>query len=66
MSATILNHKAFCRSIGLSPDQVKVIQVQSDFPLEHRPIVSPDIAYLNYNNLQSAQVKSVLQGLLTT
>ena len=35
MSATILNHKAFCRSVGLSPDEVKFIQVQSDFPLEH-------------------------------
>jgi len=58
MSATILNHKAFCRSVGLSPDQVKFIQVQSDFPLEHRPIVSLNIAYLNYNNLQSAEVKS--------
>jgi Rad3-related DNA helicase len=27
MSATILNHKAFCRSVGLSSDQVKFIQV---------------------------------------
>jgi Rad3-related DNA helicase len=58
MSATILNHKAFCRSVGLSPDEVKFIQVQSDFPLEHRPIISLNIAYLNYNNLQSAEVKS--------
>ena len=58
MSATILNHKAFCRSVGLSPDEVKFIQVQSDFPVEHRPIVPLNIAYLNYNNLQSAEVKS--------
>src|SRR5207249_5902204 len=26
MSATILNYKAFCRSVGLSKDQVKFIQ----------------------------------------
>jgi ATP-dependent DNA helicase DinG len=58
MSATILNNKAFCRSVGLSPDEVKFIQVQSDFPLEHRPIVPLNITYLNYNNLQSAEVKS--------
>jgi Rad3-related DNA helicase len=58
MSATILNHKAFCRSVGLSPDEVKFIQVQSDFPVDHRPIVSLNIAYLNYNNLQSTEVKS--------
>jgi Rad3-related DNA helicase len=58
MSATILNHKAFCRSVGLSSDQVKFIQVQSDFPLEHRPIIPLNVAYLNYNNLQSAQVQA--------
>jgi hypothetical protein len=59
MSATILNHKAFCRSVGLlPPDQVKFIQVKSDFPVEHRPIYPLNIAYLNYNNLQAAEVKS--------
>ena len=60
MSATILNHKAFCRSVGLSSDQIKFIQVQSDFPVEHRPIIPLNIAYLNYNNLQSAQVQASL------
>ena len=54
MSATILNHKAFCRSVGLSSDEVKFIQVQSDFPLEHRPIIPLNVAYLNYSSLQSA------------
>jgi ATP-dependent DNA helicase DinG len=58
MSATILNHKAFCRSVGLPEDQVKFIQVQSDFPIENRPIIPLNIAYLNYNNLQSAQVQA--------
>ncbi|HET7390658.1 MAG TPA: ATP-dependent DNA helicase [Nitrososphaeraceae archaeon] len=58
MSATILNHKAFCRSVGLSEDHVKFIQVQSDFPLENRPIIALNIAYLNYNNLQYPEVKS--------
>jgi Rad3-related DNA helicase len=53
MSATILNHKAFCRSVGLfggEEDQIKFIRVQSDFPLEHRPIYPLNIAYLNYSN----------------
>jgi ATP-dependent DNA helicase DinG len=58
MSATILNHRAFCRSVGLSPDEVKFIQVQSDFPVEKRPIYPLNIAYLNYSSLQSAEVKS--------
>jgi ATP-dependent DNA helicase DinG len=60
MSATILNHKAFCRSVGLSggeENKVKFIQIPSDFPVEHRPIYPLNIAYLNYNNLQSNEVK---------
>ena len=70
MSATILNHKTFCRSIGLIPpeeergekddnnNKVKFIQVQSDFPIEKRPIYPLNIAYLNFNNLQLPEVKS--------
>jgi ATP-dependent DNA helicase DinG len=61
MSATILSHRAFCRSVGLSggeEDQVKFIRVQSDFPIEQRPIYPLNIAYLNYSSLQSVEVKS--------
>jgi ATP-dependent DNA helicase DinG len=57
MSATILDHKVFCRNIGLTPDKVKFIRIPSDFPLEHRPIIPLNVAYLNYTNLQSAEVK---------
>jgi Rad3-related DNA helicase len=57
MSATILNYTSFCRNIGLNPNEVKFIQVQSDFPSAHRPIIPLNIAYLNYNNLQSNEVK---------
>ena len=58
MSATILNHKTFCRSVGLNPDEVKYIQIQSDFPIKNRPIRPLDIAYLNYSNMQSGDVIS--------
>jgi ATP-dependent DNA helicase DinG len=59
MSATILNPKAFCRSVGLIPEnEVKFIQVKSDFPIENRPIYPLNIAYLNFNNLQLSEVKS--------
>ena len=69
MSATILNAKAFCRSVGLIPpeekgqkddnnNKVKFIQVQSDFPVENRPIYPLNIAYLNFSNLQLQEVKS--------
>ena len=40
MSATILNNKAFCKSIGLDLDNVKFIQVKSDFPVEHQSNLS--------------------------
>ena len=58
MSATILNNKAFCKSIGLNPDDVKFIRVKSDFPAEHRAIYPLNIAYLNYSNLQSTDIMS--------
>ena len=57
MSATILDHKVFCRNIGLNPDKVKFIRIPSDFPLEYRPIIPLNIVYLNYSNLQSNEVK---------
>jgi ATP-dependent DNA helicase DinG len=58
MSATILNPKAFCRSVGLLNDnEVKFIQVKSDFPIENRPIYPLNIAYLNFNNLQLPEIK---------
>lgn len=58
MSATILNNKTFCKSIGLVPNDVKFIQVESDFPIEHRVIYPLNIAYLNYSNLQSIDIMS--------
>ena len=57
MSATILNYNAFCRNVGLNPNEVKFIQIPSDFPSEHRFIIPLNVAYLNYNNLQSNEVK---------
>ena len=60
MSATILDHKVFCRNVGLNPVQVKFIQIPSDFPLEHRSIIPLNVAYLNYDNLQSDEVKLAL------
>ena len=59
MSTTILDPKAFCRSVGLMYDkEVKFIQVKSDFPIENRPIYPMNIAYLNFNNLQLPDIKS--------
>ena len=64
MSATILNNKAFCKSIGLNPGDVKFIRVKSDFPVEHRAIYPLNIAYLNYSNLQSINIMSKIASAI--
>jgi ATP-dependent DNA helicase DinG len=58
MSATILDSKAFCESLGLAHDKVKFIRVGSDFPLENRPIYPLNIVSLNFNSLQLQEVKT--------
>jgi ATP-dependent DNA helicase DinG len=58
MSATILNHDIYCKSIGLNPADVKFIRVSSDFPIENRPIYPLNIAHLNYDNLQRQEIRS--------
>ncbi|MFZ0511606.1 MAG: hypothetical protein WAM14_08370 [Candidatus Nitrosopolaris sp.] len=58
MSATILDSKTFCRSLGLPYDEVKCIQVGSDLPVQNRPIYPMGIAYLNINKLQQQEVKT--------
>ena len=62
MSATILNDRTFCRSVGLATSSydrdVKFIRIPSDFPVENRLIYPLNIEYLNFNNLQSEQVKN--------
>ncbi len=62
MSATILNSRAFCKSVGLATpsydNDVKFIRIPSDFPVENRSIFPLNIEYLNFNNLQSEQVKN--------
>ncbi|MGC1931795.1 MAG: helicase C-terminal domain-containing protein [Candidatus Nitrosopolaris sp.] len=58
MSATILDSKTFCESLGLADNEVKFIRVESDFPLQYRPIYPLNIAYLNYNNLQQQEIQA--------
>jgi ATP-dependent DNA helicase DinG len=70
MSATILDNKTFCKSLGLSYDEVKIIQVGSDFPLQNRPIHPLNTAYLNSNSIkqQEIQIKiaSAIDNLMTS
>jgi Rad3-related DNA helicase len=38
LSATILNKEAFCRSVGLDPENVALVDVEHTFPVENRPL----------------------------
>jgi ATP-dependent DNA helicase DinG len=60
MSATILDKDAFHTSLGLAPEEVKFIQVPSDFPLENRPINPLNVVYLNYESLHKDAVKRTI------
>jgi ATP-dependent DNA helicase DinG len=57
MSATILDSKTFCQSLGLAYDEVKLIHVGSDFPVQNRPIYPLNTAYLNSNSLQQQEIQ---------
>ena len=59
MSATILNEETFCKNIGLSVkhDRVKFIKVESDFPVDHRPLVPLNVEYLSFDNLGLVEVQ---------
>lgn len=60
MSATILNKRTFERNLGLNSEDnsTQFIQIQSDFPIENRPIFPLSVEYLNFSNLQQTRVKS--------
>jgi Rad3-related DNA helicase len=62
MSATILDSKTFCMSIGLAYDEVKLVQVGSDFPVQNRLIYPMGIAYLNSHELQQHEVQTKICG----
>jgi ATP-dependent DNA helicase DinG len=64
MSATILDKSAFCSSIGLLPQDVKFIQVGSDFPLQHRTIYPLNVEYLNYKTLNEDRVKQRIAAMV--
>lgn len=64
MSATILDKDALCKILGLKKEEVKFIQVPSDFPLQNRPIYPMNVAYLNYEALHKDNVKQAIAGAI--
>ncbi|MEF8791032.1 MAG: ATP-dependent DNA helicase, partial [Haloarculaceae archaeon] len=50
LSATILNKEAFCRSSGLDPANVALVDVPHTFPVEHRPLYDVTRGKMTYEH----------------
>ena len=50
LSATILNKEAFCRGVGLDPDNVALVEVGHTFPVENRPLYDTTQGKMTYEH----------------
>ncbi|KTG29361.1 helicase C-terminal domain-containing protein, partial [Haloferax profundi] len=50
LSATILNKDAFCRSVGLNPANVALVDVGHTFPVENRPLYDVTQGKMTYEH----------------
>lgn len=48
MSATILDHVQFCNNLGIDPSEAAFMSVDSDFPVENRPVFYLPQMKMNY------------------
>ncbi len=49
LSATILNKDAFCRQVGLNPENVALVDVEHTFPVENRPLYDVTQGKMTYD-----------------
>lgn len=67
MSATILDHEAFCESVGIDKKEVACIKVASPFPIENRPIIYAPVGHMTKNHVENTlpvmieAIKSILE-----
>jgi len=57
LSATILNKEAFCRSVGLDPDNVALVDVEHTFPVENRPLYDVTQGKMTYEDREQTLPK---------
>ena len=57
MSATILDHKTFCNSLGINVDDAAFISLPSPFPPENRPIIAAPIGKMNMREINTTLPK---------
>ncbi|WP_135827547.1 helicase C-terminal domain-containing protein [Halorussus halobius] len=50
LSATILNKAAFCRQVGLDPENVALVDVDHTFPVENRPLYDVTQGKMTYED----------------
>ena len=50
LSATILNKAAFCRGVGLDPENVALVEVGHTFPVENRPLYDVTQGKMTYEH----------------
>ncbi|MFC3477809.1 helicase C-terminal domain-containing protein [Halobacterium litoreum] len=50
LSATILNKDAFCRSVGLDPANVALVDVEHTFPVKNRPLYDVTQGKMTYEH----------------
>jgi ATP-dependent DNA helicase DinG len=50
--------------VELAPEEVKFIQVPSDFPLENRPVYPLEVTYLNYDAFHKDAVKRTIAAAI--
>jgi Rad3-related DNA helicase len=59
LSATILNHKAFCESLGIPLEQAAFITMPSPFPVENRPVIVSPIGKMSAGEIDRSLPKLV-------
>jgi ATP-dependent DNA helicase DinG len=53
LSATILNHKAFCESLGIPLEQAAFISLPSPFPIDNRPVLVSSIGKMSASEIDN-------------
>ena len=51
MSATILDFATFMRNLGIDPADAEILAVDSEFPLENRPIFFKEVGDMSWKNI---------------
>ena len=57
LSATILNHRAFCESLGVPMEQASFISLPSPFPVENRPVLVSSIGKMSASEIDNTLPK---------